>query len=632
MIKRLYTLFSVLLLLASCATEEIEQIEIQPTDGSMVSLSFSVDAPNALEITKATGDVEKGVESLYLYTFKENGEFISPVVKAEVSGNGYTATISKETRTIHFVANDGTLTPSQESGMASLATDKQIFWGKRTFSEIPAKNISNNLEDAGNNNVELLRNWAKITLNLSSEAAVKLKNVSYLIYNESQLASIGYKDAGKLNIPNQDFYAPQNEPDASKYAKSGESVYTFEHYNQDKKATFVIIKAQFDGSETYTYYKIDLAVKDENDKVTRVYDVVRNYAFNITVKSVSRKGATWAEVIDENAIADNNITASAIMEKYPNITYDGEALNVTKTTFVFTGASNTLSMTATYAGTGQLSVVPDEGMSDVVEGNLSYPSWIPSGNQTITIAANIKPAPDSGEKIAYFYVVGGNLQRKIKLVLRPPYDFINPRFEDVKEGTGTNEIAAGQKQDAYLKFSIPEDIDESLFPIEYKIYTKKLYAVEPGVRLETTGASDWYYVYTDQIFSPEEKVIQFKTNIANDGEDDVILKADLFNPVSDLSYTRPEKVKETKTFYLQCRRNGSNVGSNVTITYSISSGGGAAIRTNSSSRIILDKVSVYADDEITFTHTYRGSTYTAEMSVSDLAKSSTSNYVFVNMR
>ena len=474
MMKKLYTLFSVLLLLASCATEEIEQIEIQPTDGSMVSLSFSVDAPNALEITKATGDVEKGVESLYLYTFKENGEFISPVVKAEVSGNGYTATISKETRTIHFVANDGTLTPSQESGMASLATDKQIFWGKRTFSEIPAKNISNNLEDAGNNNVELLRNWAKITLNLSSEAAEKLENVSYLIYNESQLASIGYKDEGKLNIPNQDFYAPQNEPEDGKYAKLGKSVYTFEHYNQDKKATFVIIKAQFDGSKTYTYYKIDLAVKDENDKVTRVYDVVRNYAFNITVKSVSRKGATWAEVIDENVIADNNITASAIMEKYPNITYDGEALNVTKTTFVFTGSSNTLSMTATYAGAGQLSVVPDEGMSDVVDGNLSYPSWIPSGNQTITITANIKPAPGTGEKIAYFYVVGGNLQRKIKLVLRPPYDFINPRFENVKVGTGTNEISAGQQEDVYLKFSIPEDVDESLFPIEYKIYDKSL--------------------------------------------------------------------------------------------------------------------------------------------------------------
>lgn len=140
MIKKLYSLFSILLLLASCATEEIEQIEIQPTDGSMVSLSFSVDAPNALEITKATGDVEKGVESLYLYTFNEDGEFISPVVEAVVSGNGYTASISKETRTIHFVANDGTLTPSLESGMASLGTDKQIFWGKRTFSEIPAKN------------------------------------------------------------------------------------------------------------------------------------------------------------------------------------------------------------------------------------------------------------------------------------------------------------------------------------------------------------------------------------------------------------------------------------------------------------------------------------------------------------
>lgn len=59
-------------------------------------------------------------------------------------------------------------------------------------------------------------------------------------------------------------------------------------------------------------------------------------------------------------------------------------------------------------------------------------------------------------------------------------------------------------------------------------------------------ASDWYYVYTDQIFSPEEKVIHFKTNTANDDEDDVILKADLFNPVSDLSYTRPEKLKRRK--------------------------------------------------------------------------------------
>ena len=70
-------------------------------------------------------------------------------------------------------------------------------------------------------------------------------------------------------------------------------------------------------------------------------------------------------------------------------------------------------------------------------------------------------------------------------------------------------INGGLKQDVYLKFSIPEDIDESLFPIEYKIYTKKLYAVEPGVRLETTGAKDWCYVFTDQVFSKDVKVIHF---------------------------------------------------------------------------------------------------------------------------
>ena len=39
MIKKLYSLFSIFLLLASCATEEIEQIEIQ-TDRWINGLSF----------------------------------------------------------------------------------------------------------------------------------------------------------------------------------------------------------------------------------------------------------------------------------------------------------------------------------------------------------------------------------------------------------------------------------------------------------------------------------------------------------------------------------------------------------------------------------------------------------------
>ena len=46
MIKKLYSLFSILLLLASCATEEIEQIEIQPTDGSC--LLYTSDAADEL--------------------------------------------------------------------------------------------------------------------------------------------------------------------------------------------------------------------------------------------------------------------------------------------------------------------------------------------------------------------------------------------------------------------------------------------------------------------------------------------------------------------------------------------------------------------------------------------------------
>lgn len=65
MIKKLYSLFSILLLLASCATEEIEQIEIQPTDGSMVSLILCR-SPNALRLRKRPGMWRK-VLSPYIY-------------------------------------------------------------------------------------------------------------------------------------------------------------------------------------------------------------------------------------------------------------------------------------------------------------------------------------------------------------------------------------------------------------------------------------------------------------------------------------------------------------------------------------------------------------------------------------
>lgn len=632
MIKKLYSLISLLFLFFSCTTEEIGQVENQSTDASKISLSFSVDVPDALQLTKAVGNVDKGVETLYLYTFDTDGKFISPTVKAEGSADlGYTAVISKETRAIHFVANDGALNDDgalnsiMESEMTSQTTKEQIFWGKRTFSTVPAKDLSNNLEGTGSK-IELLRNWAKITLNLSEEAGEKLKEVSYLIYNESQLATIGYKKKDSPNVPAQVFYAPSTEPESGKFTQPGTPVYSFEHANQGKDGAVIVIKAKFDGNNDYTYYKVDLAVKDPTDHVTRVYDIVRNYAFNITIKSVSRKGLSWEKVIDPNVIADNNITASTIMEKYPNITYDGEALLVTKTTFVFTGSSNKLSMTATYEGKGQLSVTPDGDMSAVVKGKLSYPP-IPSGNQTITITADINPV-SRDEEVAYFYIVGGNLQRKIKLVLRPAYEFINPRFENTEAENGTNEINLGQKKDVYLKFSVP-DIEESLYPVEYKIYTKKLYAVEDGVRLETSGNGEWYYVYTDQDATSKKRVIHFKTNTFNEGESDVVLKADLFN-AKDLSYKRSPRVQETKTFYLRFKRGGSNV-DNGTVNYSISGSTEKSITTDQNSRVRLS-VKVYLDDQITFKCSdIWGRNYTTTMPVSDLSDSSETDYITVKM-
>ena len=619
MLKNIYNILSILLLFTACTSEDISEEVFLPTEGEMITLSFSVDAPKVAEITKAIGNTEKSVENLFLYTFDENGNFLSPVVTANLNVNGYTAVIQKTTRIIHFVANDGSLKPASESEMASMPIDKQIFWGKRTFNVMPKNDLSNNQENKGNH-IELIRNWAKINLSLSSEASAKLFDVSYMIYNEAKIASVGYIKEGHINVPSQTYYKP-SESEAEFLALSKDfpeksALYTFEHNNQDRNGAFIIVKARFGSlSSDFSYYKIDLAVKDKESHVTKVYDFIRNYAFKVNVQSVSRKGMIWKDVINPDVIADNNITASPIMEKYPNITYDGESLNVTNTTFIFTGSTNQLTMKATYVGKGQLSVSPDpdEEMSDVVvSGSLkTNPATIPSGTQTITITADIKQLDNNAkeEKIAFFYIIGGNLQRKIKLVLRPSYDFVNPRFENQAAGLiGTNEVSTGLMKDIWLKFSLG-NIEEALYPIDCRIYTKKLYAVEPGVRLETTGEGDWCYVYTAQTPQDAERVINFRTNTQNEFEEDVVLKADLFNEVSGLAYTRvgPKTMSGTIKYKHNLMSNSQNIPVGSTISY---------ILGNSSGEFEIDEAGKYSLDyptgytgNITFSYIQDGIVY-----------------------
>lgn len=302
------------------------------------------------------------------------------------------------------------------------------------------------------------------------------------------------------------------------------SLYPFEQSTTEgDNRAFVIVKAKYNGSTSYSYYKLDLAVANKSTGVVANYDIIRNYWYKITISQVDRVGVAWSEVIKPGRIADNNITASTELDKYPSIAFGTEKLEVSKTTYVFTKSGQSLNMLATYVNTAPtpekptgyagLKLIDGENLSEVVSGSLSMNNENGSGR----IAAFVN-APSSEEKIAYFYVKGGDLQRKITLILRKPYVFENVRFYKSNDVEGDNIILYGPDQAINFAFTIPDYVDASIFPLECRIKSTTLYAVTDGVRIETDPENDkmYYYVYTAK--NAGRHTVLFKTNASVFGE------------------------------------------------------------------------------------------------------------------
>lgn len=192
--------------------------------------------------------------------------------------------------------------------------------------------------------MELTRNWAKISLKDNSG---KLADVQFMVYNASTKATVA-PGSEVINLPVENSY---QQAETAMTAISS-SLYPFEQSTTEgDNRAFVIVKAKYNGSTSYSYYKLDLAVANKSTGVVANYDIIRNYWYKITISQVDRVGVAWSEVIKPGRIADNNITASTELDKYPSIAFGTEKLEVSKTTYVFTKSGQSLNMLATYVNT-----------------------------------------------------------------------------------------------------------------------------------------------------------------------------------------------------------------------------------------------------------------------------------------
>lgn len=525
--KTIYSILSLLfvLLLWGCAQEDILQDETQITEEGSVLVKFSAEIPayNTIQ-TRANG----GVNSMYLLVFDENGIFIT-LEKANLTnqtdaGGVFTAKLPSSTnkRTVHFICNyDDELRSVQMAGsneagiVAQLSTDKATFWARRELENgINATSFSSNP-------IALLRNQAKISVKNDTEDDNNFEINGFAIHNRPNKGTIApFSSSGRFDV------GAINEPAGLKLIAAVESDINstepekllFERRNRGASdITTVIIKAKY--YDKPYFYKIDLIYKDNN--TIQSYNIERNYHYVVRVQSVMAAGYDSFSDALEGA-SNNNAALDPIIEKYPIISDGTSKLEVEKTLIIATTPGEAISVGANFYPNVDSNVfdnsevtvtlVDDEGEPSI--NSLEYNKT----TGTITAKASNK---EGANLVSLIQVRKGSLARTIRVILRTPFSFDPITINDRNPGVVWNI----QSFSTQLRFKIPADFPEELFPLPIKIYTQGLYPAESGLKLEVTNSGEMYYIYNAT--GTGEQVIDFKTNKSGNKET-IRLVADYF--------------------------------------------------------------------------------------------------------
>lgn len=505
-----------LIIIAGCSQDVMTIPEQQMQEGEEIAVSFNTLIPEfKTVVTRANG----GVNDMYLLVFDENGNYIArrhaTLSNQTSTGGTFTAQLpsSSNKRIIHFISNYDWTGFNDISGLseaavvALLSTSTPAFWSRIELDNGISPTSFNGLT------VSLLRNQAKISvLNEASE----LSYSGFTIHNKPTKGSVapyslttGFTE-GVITEPLDISLIPAQVSDISTSEK-----YLFERKNAyATNITTVIVKGNYNGQQYY--YKIDLIDSDKNR-----YDIERNYHYIVKIKTVTRAG--YVEFNDALEGASHNNTAlDPIIEKYPIISDGISKLEVEKTLVILTQPNQQFSVWAKYFpdisnevfDNSEVSVSLQSGNTSIVGSSLNFN---PSNGIITATGLGLLPADPGNARIV---VSKGDLARTIRVVLRTPFSFDPITINDQNPGL----VPDGQSMGVALKFNIPDDFPEDLFPLPIKIYSKGLYPAAAGLEMVVEG-SQIHYVY--RATQRGIQTVNFKTNKSGNAET-VTLKADYF--------------------------------------------------------------------------------------------------------
>ncbi|SUB78675.1 Uncharacterised protein [Porphyromonas macacae] len=491
-----------LLLLTACSKDVPDFSDGSTPEGTPIMISFGGYADGISETLLRNDDSDlAGIKDLRMLVFDENRHFLysrKPVLSGILDVDNLSATdhlpdgkkgtitkmrkfqvsliSSNKKRYIHFIANydwrnfpQDYLLEGKDAGdiIAGLTTTGFVFWREIEF---------NNIGDLKSKAVKLLRNHARISVELKSGGIQNFEYLGYRVYNAYDRGSVA---PFIFNESSLTYEFPQN-PDQptipadvqiknipSDFSKGFCDVFERfnSNYSKEQSPLFVIVKGRFKNMESY--YKIDLKKVSTDPKgVTTLYDIVRNCHYRIKINAVNSRGYSSPEKAAKEP-AGNNLFASVNLSEFPAISDGTHKLSVSSLGGTFVGIKpgfpKTFEATVEYdGGNDKIKVYPD-WKPDRYMGECRFTK---TAANTGKITVEIKETPNDRELTYRVNIVaeGSDMSRQMVFTLRFPYQF------EAK----LNSKGADANSKVVISFKVPPRMPKTAVPFDVYVETKEL--------------------------------------------------------------------------------------------------------------------------------------------------------------
>lgn len=564
--KKILYILSFAVVLSSCIQEVHEENDrLQAAvSGEPVEVSFNVSFAGVGPVTRLDADPSDDIENIYAIVFDENGYFteyaeiqIGEAV-TDHEGHSYenkvTVTLSQtdRKRAIHIIANcpvDQIEYGSELDIIAGMTVSggKPAYWQRLEVDSIMDADEDGMLDGVADC-IPLVRNFAEIKVVIEdNDYTANFEAESYYLYNDIDKGTVApfnmttgsfqtFLDGSGvqmgydvlLNTYGYEGHAVSDitlnpaPVDETGFISLDQPWYMYERKISARTAdeqswlespNHIIIKGTYAGETVY--YKVDLVreityTDDEGNQseISQYFNILRNFKYTFTVDNVHSAGySSLAEALANPA--GNNLSGSVDTQGLVNLS-DGEGrifVSYTDTTLVsgeaialkYKYVPNLTSPTVTANDVVHFQNI-DGG--DVIESYTNGTEDDSEGWRTLVIDP-YDPATLTKQQTITLYHTNANLTREITFTLKLPYS--------MSVACSPNPVTAAVGSDFTVSVSIPDDLPEHMFPLDFNIESDNMSIAPVAPTYDANGShiADQIPVYSGNSTIPGKNETTF---------------------------------------------------------------------------------------------------------------------------